>query len=407
MCGWPLDATDPPLGGPGVPCGDHTPPARIIFTGAFRKPRDINFFIGLTLLILAILEGFAGYWLPDDLLSGMGIAIAWGVGCAPLMAAHSLALWVAASPAPRRSSQALHRHLHPSRSARGPDRSSPGDHHDPAPLPVPRAGTPRGQRRRHADVARYALRSLGLFAAVAAVLVLMGGLIQINPIWLWGQYHPYIGTNGAQPDWYLGWLFGALRLMPTSRSASSDTRWCPTPSSEASSSRGSSLHCYTPCRGWIDASSRDYARHDLLEAPVTTRDAPHSRPRLLARGRGVRCRLGRPPVFQFGFGYEGAIWFFRAMFLVVPVVVYVLTRGSASSSLGSRRTRSENGTDRRSAALAQEDSRLLQHRRATGRATTSALPEVRRVFVLPAREACHRQQRPQEAHEHGYTGRLV
>ncbi len=52
---------------------------RIIFTGAFRKPRDINFFIGLTLLILAILEGFAGYSLPDDLLSGMGLAIAWGV----------------------------------------------------------------------------------------------------------------------------------------------------------------------------------------------------------------------------------------------------------------------------------------------------------------------------------------
>ena len=60
----------------------------------------------------------------------------------------------------------------------------------------------------------YALRSLGLFAAVAAVLVLMGGLIQINPVWLWGPYHPYIGTNGAQPDWYLGWLIGALRLMP-------------------------------------------------------------------------------------------------------------------------------------------------------------------------------------------------
>ena len=60
----------------------------------------------------------------------------------------------------------------------------------------------------------YALRSLGLFAAVAAVLVLIGGLIQINPMWLWGPYHPYIGTNGAQPDWYLGWLIGALRLMP-------------------------------------------------------------------------------------------------------------------------------------------------------------------------------------------------
>ncbi len=52
---------------------------RIVFTGAFRKPRDINYFVGVTMLALAILEGFAGYSLPDDLLSGMGLAIAWGV----------------------------------------------------------------------------------------------------------------------------------------------------------------------------------------------------------------------------------------------------------------------------------------------------------------------------------------
>ena len=46
------------------------------------------------------------------------------------------------------------------------------------------------------------------------MLVLLGGLVQINPIWLWGPYHTYSSTNGAQPDWYLGWLIGALRLMP-------------------------------------------------------------------------------------------------------------------------------------------------------------------------------------------------
>src|SRR5262249_50724872 len=60
----------------------------------------------------------------------------------------------------------------------------------------------------------YAPRSLGLLCAVAALLVLLGGLAQINPIWLWGPYHVATGTNGAQPDWYLGWLIGALRLMP-------------------------------------------------------------------------------------------------------------------------------------------------------------------------------------------------
>src|SRR5436305_3273385 len=57
-------------------------------------------------------------------------------------------------------------------------------------------------------------RSLGLMIGTAALLFLMGGLIQINPIWLWGPYHVGAGTNGAQPDWYLGWLIGALRLVP-------------------------------------------------------------------------------------------------------------------------------------------------------------------------------------------------
>ncbi len=58
-------------------------------------------------------------------------------------------------------------------------------------------------------------RSLGLLFAVAGVLFLLGGLVQINPIWLWGPYHTYSSTNGAQPDWYLGWLIGGLRLVPS------------------------------------------------------------------------------------------------------------------------------------------------------------------------------------------------
>jgi ubiquinol-cytochrome c reductase cytochrome b subunit len=57
-------------------------------------------------------------------------------------------------------------------------------------------------------------RSLGLMLAVAAVVFLLGGLVQINPVWQWGPYHVSDATNGAQPDWYLGWLIGALRLVP-------------------------------------------------------------------------------------------------------------------------------------------------------------------------------------------------
>src|SRR3982751_2812660 len=52
---------------------------RVFFTGAFRKPRTLNWYIGVGLLTLGVLEGFAGYSLPDDLLSGTGLRIAEGI----------------------------------------------------------------------------------------------------------------------------------------------------------------------------------------------------------------------------------------------------------------------------------------------------------------------------------------
>src|SRR6185369_1642953 len=52
---------------------------RIFFTGAFRRPREINWIVGVTMLILAIFNGFSGYSLPDDLLSGTGLRIAYSI----------------------------------------------------------------------------------------------------------------------------------------------------------------------------------------------------------------------------------------------------------------------------------------------------------------------------------------
>jgi ubiquinol-cytochrome c reductase cytochrome b subunit len=75
----------------------------------------------------------------------------------------------------------------------------------------------------------YALRSGALALSVAAVLVLLGGLVQINPVWLWGPFEPWLATNGAQPDWYLGWLIGALRLMPGWEPAIGDYTLIPNP----------------------------------------------------------------------------------------------------------------------------------------------------------------------------------
>jgi ubiquinol-cytochrome c reductase cytochrome b subunit len=60
----------------------------------------------------------------------------------------------------------------------------------------------------------YALKSVGLFLGVAAVLAALGGLAQINPVWLYGPFRPETVSSPAQPDWFLGWLEGALRIFP-------------------------------------------------------------------------------------------------------------------------------------------------------------------------------------------------
>ena len=59
-----------------------------------------------------------------------------------------------------------------------------------------------------------AFLSAGLFFLTAAVMALIGGLVQINPIWAYGPFEPSIVSSPAQPDWYVGWLDGALRIFP-------------------------------------------------------------------------------------------------------------------------------------------------------------------------------------------------
>ena len=174
----------------------------------------------------------------------------------------------------------------------------------------------------------YALRSLGLFAAVCCVLVLMGGLVQINPVWLWGPYHPYVSTNGAQPDWYLGWLIGGLRLMPNLEIHAFGHTLVPNPFF-GGALFPTLVFALLYALPWLDRRfiSRDYRAHHLLERP-------RDNPRRSALGAAVLAAVvivfaagsADRLFFQFGFGYEGAVWFFRGAFLLVPVVVFVITK---------------------------------------------------------------------------------
>ena len=193
---------------------------RIYFTAAYRRPREINWFIGLGLFLLAILNGFTGYSLPDDLLSGTGLRIMWSVLLSVPFLGGPLAflLFGGEYPGDEITARLFVVHVlvvpaliigllsvHLAIVWRQKHTQFPGP----------------GRTERNVVGSRlwptYALRSVGLLFVVAAVLVGLGGLVQINPIWLYGPYTPSAVSTAAQPDWYMGWLEGALRLFPAVR----------------------------------------------------------------------------------------------------------------------------------------------------------------------------------------------
>ena len=162
------------------------------------------------------------------------------------------------------------------------------------------------------------------------MLFLLGGLIQINPIWQWGPYHPYLSENGAQPDWYIGWLIGALRLMPNLRAArSAATRSSRTRSGAARCSRWSCSPCCSRGRRSSAGSPRDHRRHDLL-------DRPRDRPIRTAVGAafltwvviifavGSTDRL----FYRLDISYTAQIHFWRVGVWLLPIVVFFATRSA-------------------------------------------------------------------------------
>ncbi len=190
---------------------------RVFFTGAFRKPREMNWVIGVVLFLLAVAAGFSGYSLPDDLLSGTGVRITQGI----IQATPVLGSW---------ASFLLF------------DGEFPGTAFLPRLYSVHILLVPGlilalvtahllmvwyqkhtqfpGPGRTNTNVVGYPFMPIymakagGFFFVVFGTIVALSGLVQINPIWAYGPYMPDQVTAGSQPDWYVGFLDGALRLMP-------------------------------------------------------------------------------------------------------------------------------------------------------------------------------------------------
>ncbi|MBW3653270.1 MAG: ubiquinol-cytochrome c reductase cytochrome b subunit [Actinobacteria bacterium] len=189
---------------------------RVFLTGAFRRPRELNWMIGVTLLALAMLSGFTGYSLPDDLLSGTGLRIAWSSALAIPFVGDDLAFLLFGGEYPGDIVSRLypiHILIVPALLA-GLIAA-----HLAIVIRQKHTQLPGPGRTEHDVVgeplwAGYALKSLALLFSVAAVLVALGAFVQINPVWLYGPYEPFAVTSPAQPDWYLMWVEGALRIYP-------------------------------------------------------------------------------------------------------------------------------------------------------------------------------------------------
>ena len=190
---------------------------RVFFTGAFRKPREFNWIIGVGLLTLGIVEGFLGYSLPDDLLSGTGIRIAEAIIQAIPVVGTYLAFFVFGGPFPGEvfipRIYIVHVLLLP-----GIFLALITVHlmlvwyqkHTQYPGPGRTEKNVVGYRL----MPVYMAKAGGFFFIVFGITAFLGAVASINPIWLYGPYTPGQISAGSQPDWYMGWLDGLVRMSP-------------------------------------------------------------------------------------------------------------------------------------------------------------------------------------------------
>ncbi|ORB62350.1 cytochrome b [Mycolicibacterium tusciae] len=312
--------------------------ARIFFTGAFRRPREANWVIGSLLLILAIFEGFFGYSLPDDLLSGTGIRAALSsitLGIPVIGTWLHWALFGGDFPCGGVGYQctqdgillprlyAIHILLFP-----GIMLALIGIHlalvwfqkHTQFPGPGRTESNVVGVR----VMPVFAVKSGAFFAMVVGILGLMGGLLQINPIWNLGPYKPAQVSAGSQPDFYLMWTDGLIRLWPAWELYIGNHT---VPAAVAVAVLMGLVFMLLIIYPWIEKKvTGDDAHHNLLQRP---RDVP------------VRTGIGAMAIafyivltfsamndiiaYKFDVSLNATTWIGRIGMVVLPAIVYYVT----------------------------------------------------------------------------------
>ncbi|WP_435175492.1 cytochrome bc1 complex cytochrome b subunit [Actinacidiphila sp. bgisy145] len=303
---------------------------RNFFTGSFRRPREINWMIGATLFLLAMLEGFCGYSLPDDLLSGTGLRTANTIVMSIPVAGTYLALllWGGSYPGTLLNSRLYILHVlflpgvlialvtvhlvlvvyHKHTQWSGPGRTNRNV-----------VGQPM--------FPQFIAKTGGLFLLVTGVLAVLGALVQINPVWEYGPFRADQVSTDAQPDWYVGFLEGALRLMPPWESAvgGHTVMWnVLLPALVLPGLLSAVLVGYPVFERWVTG---DRGEHHLCDRP---RDRP------FRTGLGVAAIVwyavllaaggNDVSAYAFHLSVNALTWIFRVAVFAGPVIAFVVTR---------------------------------------------------------------------------------
>jgi ubiquinol-cytochrome c reductase cytochrome b subunit len=190
---------------------------RVFFTGAFRKPRETNWIIGFIMITLSFIEGLAGYSLPDDLLSGAGLRITEGVLLSLPVVGTYLTFFLFGGQFP---GEDIIPRLYTAHVL-----LIPGvflalitvhlilvwyQKHTQYPLP----GRTEKNAVGYPFFPVYTAKAGGFFFITFGVTTLLSAFVAINQVWLFGPYNPGQISAGSQPDWYMGFLEGSLRMFP-------------------------------------------------------------------------------------------------------------------------------------------------------------------------------------------------
>ncbi|MCL4449018.1 MAG: ubiquinol-cytochrome c reductase cytochrome b subunit [Actinobacteria bacterium] len=302
---------------------------RIFFTGAFRRPRELNWIVGIILLILAISNGFTGYSLPDDLISGTGLRIMFSIILSIPVIGTYLGFFIFGGNFPGKliipRLYIIHVFIIPIIIA-----GLLGMHLG---LLIYHKHTQfSGKGRREQNVVgsplwpTFVAKTTGLFLMTFAFIAALGAFIQINPIWQFGPYQPYKISYAVQPDWYMGWLDGAMRIMPSWEWTGFGHTWPLEVFIPAVALPGLT---FTLLFAWpfLEAHfGKDKAEHHLL-------DRPRDKPLRTAIGAGalsfyvVLFGASATDVLAnfFQTSLNLVLWSFRITVVIVPIAIAFLT----------------------------------------------------------------------------------